>query len=227
MNSETTRLNKQLALSLGISRREADEHIQYGRVQVDGKIAELGNSVSKDSEILVDGKPLTHTVQYEYVAFHKPVGYVCSRKSQGDNPTIYSLLPDSMAHLKPVGRLDKDSSGILLLSNDGDFAHRMTHPKFQKTKLYIVQLDLPLEPLHQQMISDYGVDIGDGTSKLQLERLDDSRQKWQITMHEGRNRQIRRTFAALGYDVNALHRVSFGPFALKSLQPGEYTSVTI
>lgn len=226
MNSESTRLNKYLALSLGISRREADEYIQRGRVQLNGKPAELGNSVLPDSKILVDNKPLTLKMAHEYFVLHKPVGYVCSRKAQGDNPTIYNLLPTSMAHLKPVGRLDKDSSGILLLTNDGDFAHRMTHPKFQKTKVYIAELDIPLQPLHQQMISDYGVEIGDGTSKLQLERLDDVRQKWQVTMHEGRNRQIRRTFAALGYNVNALHRTSFGPFTLKSLQPGEYTSVT-
>ena len=185
MTNESTRLNKHLALSLGISRREADEYIQAGRVQLNGTVAQLGNSVTSDSVILVDDKPLTNEVAHEYIALHKPVGYVCSRRAQGEHPTIYSLLPAAMLHLKPVGRLDKNSSGILLLTNDGDFAHRMTHPKFQKTKIYTVELDTLLEPLHQQMITDYGVEIGDGISKLQLERLDDTRQKWQITMPEG------------------------------------------
>lgn len=224
MSSKPIRLNKHLALSLGISRREADEYIQRGRVHINGEIAQLGNSVLPESEITVDGKPLPGSTKLEYVALHKPVGYVCSRKAQGDNPTIYSLLPASMSHLKPVGRLDKDSSGILLLTNDGDFAHRMTHPSFQKTKSYIVQLDKPLEPLHQQMISDYGVEIGDGPSKLHLERTDDTRHEWRITMHEGRNRQIRRTFLALGYTVTSLHRLTFGSYTLNNLAPGTYTA---
>jgi 23S rRNA pseudouridine2605 synthase len=128
--------------------------------------------------------------------------------------------------LKPVGRLDKDSSGILLLTNDGDFAHTMTHPSFAKTKHYRVTLDKPLEPLHQQMISDYGVEIGDGASKLSLERQDDTRLEWIVVMNEGRNRQIRRTFAALGYDVTELHRFIFGPYELGTLASGEFETVS-
>jgi 23S rRNA pseudouridine2605 synthase len=146
---------------------------------------------------------------------------VCSRKAQGENPTIYDLLPADMAALKPVGRLDKDSSGLLILTNDGDFAHRMTHPSFRKTKVYEVHLDRALEPLHQQMIADYGVEIGDGTSQLSLERMDDTRTSWVVTMSEGRNRQIRRTFGSLGYSVTALHRTTFGPYTLADLPSGK------
>jgi pseudouridine synthase len=161
-----------------------------------------------------------------YVAFNKPVGYVCSRRRQGDNPTIYELLPAEYRTLKPVGRLDKDSSGLILLSNDGDFALRMTHPRYSKVKRYDVAIDKPLEPLHQQMISDFGVDLDDGKSQLTLERISNDRTKWVVIMSEGRNRQIRRTFAALGYIVTQLHRTNFGNYTLNNLAPGEFEIVT-
>lgn len=211
---------------LGTSRREADDLIAGGKVTVNGTTAILGNSVTNEDVITVNGKPLAATPPYQYIAFHKPVGYVCSRKAQGENPTIYDLLPTDMASLKPVGRLDKDSSGLLLLTNDGDFAHHMTHPSFRKIKMYEVTLDHALEPLHQQMISDYGVEIGDGVSKLGLEKQDDTRRAWIVTMSEGRNRQIRRTFAALGYDVVSLHRTVFGPFRINDLPVGKTEVVT-
>ncbi|RYX78032.1 rRNA pseudouridine synthase, partial [bacterium] len=129
--------------------------------------------------------------------------------------------------LKPVGRLDRDSSGLILLTNDGDFAYEMTHPKFIKTKIYQVTLGHDLEPLHQQMISDHGINLEDGVSKLQLERRsDDERKTWTVTMHEGRNRQIRRTFSSLGYDVIKLHRTDFGPYTLGNLESGKLEIVT-
>lgn len=225
MTQSSTRLNKYLAHALGISRREADDLIARGKVTIDTLPATMGAQVHPGSSVIVQGKPVQTQNDYSYVAFHKPVGYVCSRKAQGDNPTIYDLLPAGMASLKPVGRLDKNSSGILLLTNDGDFAHRMTHPKFSKTKIYEVALDKSLEPLHQQMIVDYGVEIGDGASKLILEKRTEDRKGWIVTMHEGRNRQIRRTFAALGYEVTVLHRTNFGTFAVHGLPPGAYKEV--
>ena len=165
---------------------------------------------------------------YLYIAFHKPVGYVCSRRAQGSAPTLYDLLPAKYRHLKTVGRLDKDSSGLILLTNDGDFAFQMTHPKFRKTKVYEVELNRPLEPLHQQMISDYGVKLEDGISKFKVitstESTEDqlSRTRFTVVLTEGRNRQIRRTFAALGYRVTKLHRTTFGQYELGDLQPGKY-----
>lgn len=216
------RLNKYIAFHLGLSRREADDFIVAGKVTVEGTVAELGGRVEPGQQVSVQGKPIAERKAYTYIALHKPIGYVSSRRQQGDNPTLYDLLPKDLHHLKPVGRLDKDSSGLLLLSDDGDFAYQMTHPKFYKVKQYIVGLRKPLEPLHQQMISDYGIQLEDGPSKLSLERQDDSRQHWIVTMHEGRNRQIRRTFATLGYDVATLHRTNFGDYSLQSLKPGEY-----
>lgn len=216
------RLNKYLAFHLGLSRREADDLIANGSVLVNATVAELGGRVADGDSVIVNGEDVTKKAAYTYLALNKPEGYVSSRRQQGDNPTLYSLLPAEYHSLKPVGRLDKDSSGLLLLTDDGDFAYQMTHPKFYKVKQYDIELGTPLEPLHQQMISDYGIQLEDGPSKLSLERKDDSRKAWVVTMHEGRNRQIRRTFASLGYVVTKLHRTSFGDYALHDLKPGTF-----
>ena len=225
----SVRLNKYLAFQLGISRREADILIEKSRVTIDGTAAALGAQVDPGSAvILVDSKPLTERAHHTYLLFHKPVGYICSRRRQGEIKTIYSLLPEKYHHLKPVGRLDKDSSGALILTDDGDFAQEMTHPRYYKQKAYEVELDRDLEPLHQQMINDFGVHLEDGPSKLTLTRMsDDERRSWQVVMSEGRNRQIRRTFAALGYEVVKLHRTQFGNYALGDIKPGELLELDI
>lgn len=221
--TESTRLNKYLALQLGVSRREADEMIENGLVLVNGEVATLGTQVTPADELIARGQPVQGGVSFVYLIFNKPIGYVCSRNQQGSTPTIYEILPKNFHHLKTVGRLDKDSSGLILLTNDGDFSHSMTHPTYSKTKVYGVHLDRDLEPLHQQMISDRGIGLEDGMSKFELEKvLDDRRDMWRIRMSEGRNRQIRRTFAALGYTVTALHRTDFGPYTIGALQPGEF-----
>ncbi|MGH7218030.1 MAG: pseudouridine synthase [Candidatus Microsaccharimonas sp.] len=220
------RLNKYIAFHLGLSRREADDLIAAGTVTVAGETAVLGGRIEPGQPVAVKGELVAEKAAYTYLAFNKPEGYVSSRKQQGDTPTLYSLLPTELHNLKPVGRLDKDSSGLLLLTDDGDFAYQMTHPKFYKVKTYEVSLGTALEPLHQQMISDFGVQLEDGPSKLSLERVSDDRKDWIVTMHEGRNRQIRRTFAALGYVVTRLHRTSFGPYALDDIAAGKYQTVT-
>lgn len=226
MTKQPTRLNKNLALWLGISRRQADDMIAANRVKVDNQVAVLGQRVLPDSVITVDNKPITKNVKLALIKLHKPTSYTCSRRQQGNAPTIYQLLPDNLHQLKPVGRLDKDSSGLLLLTNDGDLAYRLTHPKFKKVKTYHATLDRDLEPLHQQMISDHGIQLGDGKSRLILTRLDEnSRRRWQVEMSEGRNRQIRRTFQALGYQVIGLHRISFGNYQLHDLKSGQYEHV--
>lgn len=278
---KSIRLNKFLAERLGISRREADDLIFKGDFSVRKdpnspfKTAKLGERIDKSSEVCYNGSmgavfadKLQKTAEnrflvpslapYQYFGLNKPVGYVCSRKRQGDNPTIFELLPAHLRDLKTVGRLDKDSSGLILLTNDGDFAFQMTHPKFVKEKVYLVELDHDLVPLHQQEISDFGVEIGDGVSKLGLTRIseqefsrainqgvtnqragvqgtdstrseanlaDNNRRFFRVTMSEGRNRQIRRTFAALGYEVVKLHRIQFGKYCLGDLKSGKFQAV--
>lgn len=228
--TDKIRLNKHLALQLGVSRREADELIEAGDILVNGSFASLGQRIKKKDNITVKGEQISSSQKLQYIALNKPVGYVCSRKRQGNAPTIYELLPQELHHLKPVGRLDKDSSGLLLLTNDGDFAHKMTHPSFHKAKTYEITLNKNLEPLHQQMIHEHGIELEDGKSQLNLSRLSGkNRKEWRVNMHEGRNRQIRRTFEALGYSVNKLHRTLFGNYSLEinTLKPGTYQDVKL
>ena len=222
-SDSSTRLNKYLAHTTGISRREADELIGQKKVRIDGIVVPLGAQFDPTKQsVTINGHPVSAKRPYTYVLMHKPVGYVCSRKQQGYTLTIYSILPEKYHDLKPVGRLDKDSSGLLILTDDGDFAHQMTHPKFHKAKTYEIRLDKPLEPLHRQMISDHGVILEDGPSKLQLERMKDGdNTQWIVNMHEGRNRQIRRTFLSLGYEVIRLHRTQFGTYSLGDLAPSK------
>ncbi|MGH7157634.1 MAG: pseudouridine synthase [Candidatus Saccharimonadales bacterium] len=215
------RVNKFVALATGISRRAADAAIIDGRVLVDGKPAQTGEDISSQA-VTLDGKRLQIATKNQTILLNKPAGYVVSRNGQGGK-TVYDLLPQSLHHLKPIGRLDKDSSGLLLLTSDGSLAHELTHPRFAKQKVYEVRLDKPLASLHRQMISEHGIQLDDGPSKFLLERLkENDATDWRITMHEGRNRQIRRTFAALGYKVKRLHRTTFGSFELDGLAVGEY-----
>ncbi|MBQ6486323.1 rRNA pseudouridine synthase [Candidatus Saccharibacteria bacterium] len=220
------RLNKFLAEKTGISRREADNFIAEKKVLINGKVAELGARIKENDEIVLNGKKVDNSpVSYTYLMLNKPENYVSSRKAQGDVPTLYELLPDEYKKLKTVGRLDKNSSGLILLTDDGDFAFSHTHPKFFKIKTYIITLDRALEPLHQQEISDFGIKLEDGPSKLFLTKLNDERTVWQVEMSEGRNRQIRRTFSALGYEVIKLHRIEFGEYRLGDLKAGEFKLV--
>lgn len=221
------RLNKFIAHATGMARREADEAILNGRISVNGKVANIGQDVDGQSDIIkLDDKQITLPATTTVIMLNKPIGYVCSRNAQAkDAKTVYELLPSDLRQLKTIGRLDKDSSGLILLTDDGDMAHKLTHPSFTKTKEYVIELDRSLAPLHQQMIADFGINLADGPSKLLLERLNDERTKFRVIMHEGRNRQIRRTFAALGYQVVSLHRISFGSYQLGDLPSGKYKRI--
>ncbi len=211
---------------MGFSRREADEYIERGYVKVNDIVVNLGARIAETDTVVVRGETLVAKTEFQYLALNKPAGYVCSRRSQGDLPTIYELLPPEYHHLKTVGRLDFNSSGLIILTNNGDFTYQSTHPKFAKTKVYNVRLDHDLEPLHQQMISDYGVELEDGPSKIMLERLsEDDRLDWKVIMSEGRNRQIRRTFNSLGYEVKKLHRTNFGNYSIGDIKPGKFEIV--
>lgn len=213
------RINKYIAAGTALSRRAADTAITHGRVMINGKPAEQGSSVEPDDVVLLDNIRVEPTSETTTIIFNKPVGYVCSRDGQG-SATIYDILPPEYRRLNPVGRLDKDSSGLLLLTNDGALAQELTHPKYQKAKVYEVVLNKPLEPLHQQMISDMGVQLEDGRSQFLISQIERGNTEYEVTLHEGRNRQIRRTFAALGYNVTRLHRTQFGPYHIGSLKAG-------
>lgn len=218
------RINKFVALASGLSRRAADTAIAEGRVLVDGKPAQPGQD-RDGHQISLDGKKLVLRAKSQTIILNKPVGYVVSRNGQGSK-TIYDLLPPTLHHLKPIGRLDKDSSGLLLLTDDGALANELTHPRFAKQKIYEVRLNKPLAPLHRQMISEHGIQLDDGVSKFIVERMNKADDlHWKIIMREGRNRQIRRTFAALGYEITKLHRTQFGTHFLDELKTGNWQNV--
>lgn len=219
-----TRLNVFIAQASGMSRRAADQAIEQGRVTVNDAVASFGLQVSLEDTVRLDSHAITPSVKTLTIMLNKPVGYVCSRDGQGSK-TVYDLLPNELHHLKPVGRLDKNSSGLLLLSNDGQLSQQLTHPSHQKVKEYLVTINKSLEPLHQQMINDFGITLEDGPSKLHLSPEDDLRLLWHVTMREGRNRQIRRTFEALGYNVTKLHRSVFGSYRLNDLVSGKFIIV--
>lgn len=218
------RINKYVALATGMSRRAADTVIDHGRVLINGKQPEPGQKVTKNDVLTLNGKTIVAPEQTTTIMFHKPAGLICSRDGQGGE-TIYDILPDEYQHLKPVGRLDKDTSGLLLLTNDGQLAQTLTHPSYEKEKRYTVKLNKPLKEADFATITKQGVKLYDGISKLDLDYVNDQNFEWKVTMHEGRNRQIRRTFEALGYRIESLHRTDFGPYTLGSLAPGAVQSI--
>jgi 23S rRNA pseudouridine2605 synthase len=219
---ETIRLNKRL-VQLGFvnSRRAGDELIMSGKVRVGGKTIEnLATLVTTNDIISVSGRGAKFHDSNLVVALNKPVGYVCSHAQQGNSPTIFSLLPHNFGHLKIAGRLDKDSSGLVVLSSDGDLVQKLSHPKTLKPKEYIIDLDKPLAAIDQKRLLT-GVKLNDGISKFDsLSKITATR--WRLSLHEGRNRQIRRTLADIGYTVKTLERVSLGKLNLGSLPYGKH-----
>lgn len=214
------RINKYIASATELSRRAADRAIEENRVHINDRAADTGSQVDDLDIVTLDGQPIFAIQTSMTIILHKPVGYVVSRQGQGTK-TVYDLLPPEYQSLNPVGRLDKNSSGLLLLTNDGGLAHELTHPRYAKVKIYEIRLNQPLAPLHQQMINDRGISLEDGLSKLQLAKLDDQGYAWQVTMSEGRNRQVRRTFSALDYTVTRLHRTHFGSYMLGDMPKGQ------
>lgn len=220
------RLNKWIAAHSLYSRRKADELIATGRVSVDGKTAQLGTQADENSIVEVDGKRIGTKLNKDnkiVLLLHKPVGYVCSRNGQGA-PTVYGLLPLKYHNLDIAGRLDKDSSGLVVMTNDGDLLQQLTHPSHKKEKQYIATLNHALSQQDQQAV-EQGVQLEDGVSALRLKLLSADKKSWHVTMHEGRNRQIRRTFAALNYDTVALQRTHMANYNLESLAVGEWRVV--
>ncbi len=218
---EYMRINRFLAQQTDLSRRKADELIESGRVIVDRKTAHAGLDVSGREDIIVDGRRLKpKRIVYVTVGLHKPTGYVCSRDGQG-SPTVYDLLPEEHQHLEIAGRLDKDSSGLVVLTNNGKLLQELTHPSNDKEKVYLVTTNKYLKDGDIARFAS-GVDIGDErVSKLEVLPTD-NKNVHTVRIHEGRNRQIRRSFEALGYTVKALHRTQLGPYQLESLKPKKH-----
>jgi 23S rRNA pseudouridine2605 synthase len=217
------RINRFIAAATGISRRQADKLIQGSKVFINDLPAQLSDHVTAVDTVKVDGKRVFLPVEYTTIILNKPVGYVCSRNGQGSR-TVYDLIPEELKHLKAVGRLDKDSSGLLVMTDDGQLAHELTHPKFAKNKVYELELNAQLKPEDADKI-EQGVQLDDGISRFLVSHDGVNPKALRVTMQEGRNRQIRRTFSALNYTVKKLHRTSFGEYSIGSLRIGEHKIV--
>lgn len=211
------RINRFVARASGLSRRAADTAVADGRVMIGKRVAVLGDAVGDGDVVTLDGGVLQIPTN-RTIMLHKPAGSVTSRRQQGATPTIYAFLPEELHDLKPVGRLDRDTSGLLLLTNDGELAQELQHPSSGKTKRYLVWLDRPLTDRDMKKIAS-GITLGDGPSYMEVQPESGH---YSVTLQEGRNRQIRRSFGALKRRVTKLHRTDFGPYALEGLQAGKW-----
>lgn len=221
------RINKYLALHTSLSRRKADEAVANGRVRINTFVAKIGDTVKDGDKLNLDGKDIVSTETYTTIMLNKPVGVVCSTVGQGSK-TIYDIIPAKYHHLKPVGRLDKYTSGLLLMTNDGTLLNELTHPSKNKEKIYFVELHKPLTEAALMHLKR-GVDIEDERQSYLrvMPKFDvESDAMYTVKLNEGRNRQIRRTFDALGYDVIRLHRSEFADFKLGKLEKGSIVTIT-
>ena len=220
------RLQKLIARAGICSRREAEKIILSGRVTVDGKIiTELGAKATRNQKICIDGKPVIFDAQKIYILLNKPRGYVSTVKDERGRKTILELLGENFKErVYPVGRLDLNSEGLILLTNDGDLTNALIHPRFEVKKTYRAKISgvVTEEKLDKLRA---GIELDDGlTAPAEIYRLD--KDLIEVTIHEGRNRQVRRMFAAIGCDVKRLRRIKFAGLTLDGLKVGKFRELT-
>lgn len=224
------RLQKLIADAGIASRRASEELIRDGRVLVDGETAELGQRADLSTQrVTVDGRALTASESQLTLMLHKPEGVLVTRRDERGRRTVYDLLDTSPPGLRYVGRLDRDSSGLLLLTTDGQLQHRVTHPRYGLEKVYEATLDAPLSPEAMARLRR-GVQLADGaTAPARVEELAPTggRPRVRVSIHEGRNRQVRRMLETVGRRVERLRRVAIGPLRLGRLARGEARELTI
>lgn len=222
----TVRLQKFLSQAGVASRRAAETLMRDGRVRVNGEAAtEPGMKVDPARDVVeVDGRRVRPAAPL-WIALHKPRGYVTTRRDPQGRPTVYDLLPREHHGLFHVGRLDYDSEGLLLLTNDGDAAERLQHPRYEVDRIYHVEIDGVLGEAARRALLD-GIRLDDGIARARaLQRLGGAArggERWAITLREGRKREVRRMFDAVDRPVRRLRRVSFGPIELGVLEQGRW-----
>jgi 23S rRNA pseudouridine2605 synthase len=215
------RLAKYLAHAGLASRRASEEIIRAGRVRIDGVVVrDPARDVGDEHAVMVDGQPAVVPGQRRVYALHKPAGVVSTVRDPGGHPTVVSLVPVP-GRLYPVGRLDADSTGLILLTDDGELAYRLTHPRFEVPKTYrAVLAGGPVSAAEARQLAG-GVVLEDGpTAPAEVRRI--GRDTLELTIHEGRKRQVRRMCEAVGHPVLRLQRVAFGPLALGDLPSGQH-----
>ena len=208
------RLNKFLALNLNISRRSADELINNQLIHVNGLIAQIGQKIDdKKDEVLYLGNKVEEEIK-KYFMFYKPPGYICSHKKQGSTPTIYDIISDT--NLKYAGRLDKESEGLLLLSNDGDWINKLTHPKYQINKIYHVTVENEIN------IDTFKTVVEKENKLYQINKIKKLKSYvYEVVLTTGKKREIREIFQYNKVAINRLKRVQMGEYIIENMQPGD------
>ncbi|HET7625617.1 MAG TPA: pseudouridine synthase [Verrucomicrobiae bacterium] len=225
----SVRLQKFLAEAGIASRRAGEKWILDGRVSVNGEVVRLlGTKIDPlHDRVLVDGKPV-RAKRKIYIALHKPRGCVCSRKDQFERPTIYELLPKEWSEVYSVGRLDYDTEGLIFLTNDGEFALRLTHPRYEIRKKYFATVEGRVEP---EMLQKFAAGIFHKGEKLRAEKTrlisaGKSKSLVELDLTEGKNREVRRLFESQGLSVKRLERIQIGKIKLGELKPGKWRTLT-
>ena len=223
------RINKFLAECGVGSRRACDKFIEEGRVKVNGRVCGLGDNIDElHDNVTFDGKKLGKVKKYDYYVMNKPKGCVCTVKDDKDRKTVMDYLPPLNVRIYPVGRLDYDSEGMLIFTNDGDLANRLTHPSNEIPKTYLVRIEGQIE---ENMLAKLraGVIIdGQKTKKSNIKVIEEHKEytKMHVTITEGRNREIRKMFETVGKNVVFLKRIKIGDLALHGLDRGECRKLT-
>src|SRR5438270_10691806 len=216
------RLNAFLARAGVASRRSADELIKAGRVTVNGGPGQLNTVVGAHDRVEVDGEEVTRQ-RLRYVLLHKPAGVVTTARDPQGRPTVVELVPEE-PRVVPVGRLDVDTTGALLLTNDGQLAHRLAHPRYEVEKVYEAELEGEPGAEALRLLAE-GVELEDGmTAPAQVRVV--GRRRIELVLHEGRNRQVKRMCAAVGFPVARLRRPRYAGLDVKGLAPGEWRGLT-
>ena len=221
------RLNKYIASTGMCSRRKADNLISEGKVAVNGNIiTELGFYVREKDKVSVDGK-IVKPQSNEYYRFYKPAGYITTAEDEKGRKTIYDIIPPELKHLKPVGRLDKDSTGLLIMTNDGELINNMTHPSIKVPKVYIVTINGRFTETNAEEMFN-GIEIITDTKEKKIAyaetlaiEVSNKKSIIQVVLYQGINRQIRKMFAKLGFEVEVLKRVQHAIITLEGLKKGQ------
>jgi len=223
------RLNKYIAAAGVCSRRKADELIANGNVKINGAVVrEMGTQVEEGDVVSVNGKEIDADETKVYVAVNKPLGYITSMSDDKERPTVAELVSDIPQRLFPVGRLDYNTTGLLIMTNDGDLAYRLTHPKHEVGKTYIATVAGVLSKPRLAKLRK-GIDIGGfitSPARVNVIKQNPRSAVVEITIHEGKNRQVRKMFAAVGNKVQSLERTAIGDIRLGRLLQGHYRKLT-
>lgn len=217
------RLNKYIAHSGVVSRRKADELIASGKVRINGEIAGIGADVGEDDEVVIDGQIIRPEKRMVYYMLNKPTGYITTVSDERGRKTVLDLMPDIPERIYPVGRLDYNTSGLLIMTNDGDLANRLMHPSKKIYKTYRATVR-GLFTMADAALLERGVDIGDARrtmpAEVEILRQGNGSSIVRIRISEGRNHQVRRMFQAVGHDVMELERTAMGNLHMAHLKPG-------